>query len=87
MRNKPLKTHCFRVTENNHSMDVVVPLSDDRSYDKYLIESSREKTKDELRKMPARVEKPGARENLAGLLKEKQEFDRRKQQSVNRRYY
>ncbi len=87
MSNKPFDTYQFKVKENNHEMTVIIPKSDDRSYDKYLIEAETEKTRNELRNKPKRIEKPHAREDLVGIIKERQQFNRRKAHTVNKRYY
>jgi hypothetical protein len=79
------------VTENGKSQDVVIGMTqteaNDRSFVDYMIEAQTEKTKDSLRKQPVKEINPVKREELAGQLKEMQEYRRRKSESVNRRYF
>ena len=83
----PIKTVKFTVKEAGRSMDVVVPLSNDKSYDNYVIESEKEKTKEQLRNMPP--PKPinmGAREKLGEGLREYKEYQRRKSENTRKWY-
>lgn len=87
MPTKPLETYQFDVQSNNQSMKVIIPKSDDESYDNYLIEAETEKTRDYLNKRQRRPEKPGARENLVNQIKERQEYNRRKGQGFSKKYF
>ncbi len=79
--------HDFIVEGNGHKMRVIIPKSDDRSYDDYLIQAETEKTQNELRaKPPATSPKPGSREALGELLKERQEFNKRRARG-SRKYW
>ena len=81
------ETHRFTVEENGRQVQVVIPKSDDKSYDNYLIEAQKEKTRDQLRKKaPPETPKEKSRESLAGLLKERQEYDRRRAEG-SKRYF
>lgn len=87
MADKPLETHRFKVEANNQSMNVIIPKSDDESYDNYLIEAETEKTRDYLNKRQRKPEKSGAREHLVGQVKERQEYNRRKAQGFSKKYF
>ncbi len=80
--------HDFTVEENGHKMRVIIPKSDDKSYDNYLIEAETEKTRGELKRKPApqsiKAEKRG---DLVQAIKEMQVYRERRKASVNRRFY
>ncbi len=80
--------HDFVVEENGHKMRVVIPKSDDKDYDDYLVEAETEKTRDELKhKPPPAPPKVGSREALVEQIKERQEYNRRREQGYTRRYW
>ena len=88
MADKPLQVKKFTVKEAGHKMDIIVPQSDDPSYDNYVAEVEIAKTRDELRKKPSpQPVNKGARETLGAQLKEFSEYRRRKSENINKRYF
>ncbi len=87
MADKPLKVKTFTVTENGHKMDIIIPQSDDSSYDSYVAEAEIAKTRTELRNKPApQLVNKEARETLGAQLKEHREYRRRKSEN-SKRYF
>jgi len=83
----PMPTKTFVIKENGFERTIIIPQSDDRSYNDYLEEAYDEKTRDELRKKQPKPVARISREDIAGALKEyKASFDRRKQ-TGNPKYY
>ena len=76
----------FTVKEGDREMDVVIPLTGDTSYDRYLEEAEREKTADQLRKKPPRPV-PADKKEVAGILKEIIAFRNRRQSEHPKRYF
>lgn len=76
------------VEENGRKMTIAIPRSGDSSYDSYLREAEIEKTREQLRKRGPKPEaKPGSVENLAGLMRERAEYNRRKLEGPNKKYF
>lgn len=87
MADKSLQVKKFTVEEAGHKMDIIVPQSDDPSYDNYVAEVEIAKTRDELRKKPVpRPVNAGVRELLGAQLKEFREYRRRKSEN-SKRYF
>jgi len=76
----------FTVKEGDHEMTVVIPESDDTSYDDYLEEAEREKTSAQLKKKPPKPEPKVSKEDLAGIAREKLLF-RERRQIGSKKYY
>ena len=75
MADKPLKVKKYTVEEAGHKMDIIVPQSNDPSYDNYVAEAEIAKTKEELRHKPApQAVNPAKREELARAIREYKEF-------------
>ena len=81
----------IKITENGQEQDVVIAMTEDEakdhSYQEYLRESTIEKTREQMRNFKKDEPKPGAREHLVELMREKSEYDRRKKESPNKKYY
>lgn len=86
MSDFPFETHKVVVSENGREQTIVVPKSDDKAYDDYIIEAETEKSRNELRKLPPKVVRREARETLAEQIKEYKAYTQRKQEG-GRKYY
>lgn len=79
------------VREGNSEQEIVIAMTEeeakDSSYREYLMEAETEKTKEWLRNHPKQEPKEGSREALASLLKDISDFNRRKRESPNRKYF
>lgn len=87
MPEKPPEIKKITVREGEHSMDVFIPQSDDRSYNDYLEEAEREKTSDELRKKPPKPPQKISDKDMGAQLREYQEFKERKKRGDIKRFY
>lgn len=76
------------VKEGEKEMIVLIPQSDDRSYNQYLREAEIEKTKKQLSQRPIKARLTEAqRREAAGALKEYAEFMRRKRGEHAKKYF
>ncbi len=82
-----IKLDKFTVKENGREMEVVIPLSGDFSYDRYLHEAEEEKTRDQLRKREPKPKSKMSKQDMAQLGRELLEYKNRKKESPNRRYF
>lgn len=77
----------FTVKVGDRERTVVIPDTGDIEENKYLEEAEREKTADELRKLPPRPARKVSRKEVGGALKEYREFLNRRKENVNPRYF
>ena len=81
----------LNVKHGDKEQKVIIGMTEDerkdQSYVDYLRESITEKTKDEMVKYKKEEPKKGSREHLRELLKEKSEYDIRKAENPNRKYW
>jgi len=82
-----LPVNKFVVREAGRERTVIIPATGDPSYDAYLEEAEREKTAEQLRKLPPRPSATMSKEQVAGLLKDYIEFINRKKRGEIRRFY
>lgn len=75
------------VNEGGHSMEIFVPASKDKAYDKEIMEYQIEKTREQLRKKPAFKKADPHNKDVAGAIKEKMAFDKRKKAGDIKRFY
>lgn len=76
------------VEESGKKMDVFIPQDpDDHSYNEYLEEAEVEKTKDQLKKSPDKPTSKYSKEDIAGALKEHQEFVKRQKGEHSKKYF
>jgi len=77
----------FTVKEGEHEMTVVIPESDDKSYDDYLEQAEREKTSAQLKKKPPKPTPKISDKDLSNIAREKLEFRERKRRGEIRKYF
>jgi len=77
----------FTVRENGKEMIVVIPKSDDSSYDRQLKEAQIEKTKEQLRKAPKKPAPKISVKERSEALREFNRFRKRKQSEFPKRYF
>lgn len=76
----------FTVDYMGKKMDVIIPLTGDKSYDEYLEEGQRIITLEQLKKKEPKVPKY-PKEHVRGLLKEFREWVERTDNGHNKRYF
>jgi len=77
----------INVEENGRKMTVVIPDTGDKSYTDYLVEAETEKTREQLRKKPAKPEPTASKDDIAGALREYREYKNRRKSGDIRKYY
>lgn len=87
MAEKPPEIKRYTVKEGDSEMEIIQPLTGDKSYDEYLEEAEREKTADQLKKAPTKPKSIVPREQIAGSLREFREFLERKRKGDIKRFY
>jgi len=75
------------VTENNRQMEVFIPETGDKKYDEAIEQAEREKTAEQLRKMPAKPKSNISNKDRAGAIKEYIEFRNRQRRGATKKYY
>lgn len=77
----------FTVKEGDREMRVIIPGTGDKSYDEYLEQAEREKTRDQLQKLPPKPVRKTSKKEVGEALKEYREFLRRRREDVNPKYF
>ncbi len=77
----------FTIKEGDRERIVVIPDTGDKQENEYLEVAEREKTANELRKLPPRPVRKTSKAEVGGALKEYREFLLRKRDDVNPRYF
>jgi len=81
-----MKTRQFEITENGRTEIVIIPEGDDKSYTDYIEEAQREKVTAELKSKPPAV-RTKSKEEVAGALKEYNEYKKHRAEGYNKKYY
>lgn len=81
----------FTVEQGDKTQEVFVAMTEeeaqDRQFTEYMREAQTEKVQDALRKKPPKESPKHSKEDIAGALKEYNEYRHRKEKSVNRKYF
>ena len=77
----------FTVEENGRKCEVIIPVSDDKSYDAYLEEAQRIKTSEQLKNKPPREKPRYSKEHISGALGEFNKWKRETENGFKRRYF
>ena len=81
----------FTVKEGDREREVIIAGTPeemkDQSHMDYLEQAEREKTSDQLKKLPDKPKSDKSKEDISGALKELSDFRRRKQEGAIRKYY
>ena len=80
----------FTVKESDREREVLIVGTEkemkDKSYMDYLESAEREKTSDQLKKLPERPKSKKSKKEISGALKELSEFRRRKREGTKKYY-
>ena len=82
-----LPTKRIEVSYGGRTRVVIIPSTGDLEYDRYLEEAQKEKTLEELKKLPPKPERTTSVANVAGMLREYAEFRNRKRKGDIKRFY
>ncbi|KKN36482.1 hypothetical protein LCGC14_0773050 [marine sediment metagenome] len=77
----------FEIKEGDRSRIVVIPDTGDRQENEYLEEVEREKTAEQLRKLPPRATRKVSKADVGGALSEYRNFLKRRRENANPKYY
>lgn len=81
----------FTVREGDKERTVVIAGTpkemNDKSHMDYLEQAEREKTSNQLKKLPDKPKSNKSKEDISGALKELSEFRRRKREGAIKKYY
>lgn len=81
----------FKVKEGDKEREVLIVGTpeemNDKSHMDYLEEAQREKTSDQLKKLPDKPKSKTLKKDVAGILKERIEFRNRKARGEIKKYY
>jgi len=77
----------IKVTHEDKSMTILLPVTGDKGYDQALEEAQREKTVEQLKKRPAKPVSKTSKADVSGALREWNEFNNRQKRGEGKKYY